>query len=171
MFHKPETSLSWKECLNQPQVGFASFFFMLGVVSQPPETFPTAQGKEFKQTPPFMDQHHFQPQKHDPSPQKKTPQIHRPKKKIHPAPCRPHWRHPHHGSSPRVKSPLEAKIQPMVPGKTTRLCTRFNFQSILVEGFFLEDSRKPLFLETTSFGGSENLMVGDYTLLFEGNFC
>ena len=43
---------------------------MLGVVSQPPETFPTAQGKEFKQTPPFMDQHHFSTTKTRPLPPK-----------------------------------------------------------------------------------------------------
>lgn len=52
------------------------------------------------------------------------------------------------------------------PWKTTRLCTENSISKYFGWGGFLEDSL-PTFLETTSFGGSENLMVGDYTLFLE----
>ena len=146
---------------------------MLRVVSQPPETFPTAQGKEFKQTPPFMDQHHFSTTKTRPLPKKSILKSTSPKKN-HPSPCRPHWRHPHHGSSPRVKSPL------VPPYRWRRRFSQWSLenqpdyaqiiqvQSILVGvGFFFGRFPLPLFLKLPKLGGSENWMVGDYTLFFE----
>lgn len=171
MFHKPETSLSWKECLNQPQVGFASFFLHVGGPFHNLEHFSNSQGQRVLFTPPFMDQHHFQPQKHDPPPKHKnilksiSPKNHHPRLVGRIGGIRitglhlgwsHHW-YPRTAGGPRFSQG---------PWKTTRLCTENSISKYFGWGGFLEDSL-PTFLETTSFGGSENLMVGDYTLFLE----
>ena len=131
---------------------------MLGVVSQPPKTFPTAKAKSFVHS--FMDQHHFQPQKHDLPPKKKLL-----KSIASIAPKK---------STLALSAALEASASRVFTSgpswrqrfsqwsleKQPDYCTRIQFQSILV-GFFFGRFPGNTFLESYQFGGSENLRVGD----------
>lgn len=71
MFHKPETSLSWKEYLNQPQVGFTSNIHCWGSTGR---TFPTGHSSI------YGSNIIFNPQKPD-LPQKKLLNSISPKKR------------------------------------------------------------------------------------------
>lgn len=176
MFHKPETSLSWKECLNQPQVGFASFFFILGGSCFTTRNFSNSQGKEFwKNSSIYGSNIIFNPQKHDPSLQKINPQIHL-------APKTPPLALSAalEASASRVftsGTPRTAggpRFSQWSPGKTTRWLHRFfNFQSILVGGGVFGRLKLPTFQWNYQFLGGLKIWWLETRLWFsnfEGHF-
>lgn len=177
MFHKPETSLSWKECLNQPQVGFASFFFILGgSCFTTSRNFSNSQGKEFwKNSSIYGWKHHFQPTKTRPLPPKN--QSSNPPRPKNPSPrlvgriggiriTGLHLGYPRTAGGPRFSQ--------WSPGKTTRWLHRFfNFQSILVGGGVFGRLKLPTFQWNYQFLGGLKIWWLETRLWFsnfEGHF-